>query len=398
MAERTGRGPYNRQSAANQEPSTVLPSVWENRSIFGEEAVAERPDGTLAPFLAYPTPLRDATGKLVGAVNMLVDISDRKRADEYGQRLASIVESSDDAIVSKDLNGIIASWNHGAETLFGYTAPEVIGKPVNILIPIDRQNEEPGILDRIRRGERVDHYETIRLRKDGERVDISLTVSPVKNADGRIIGASKIARDITDRKRAEEGRQLLVNELNHRVKNTLATIQSIAAQTFRGELQTQAPKWFEGRLIALSRAHDVLTRESWEGANLQDIVAEAIAPQRGERESRFEIVGPRLRLRPKMALSLAMALHELCTNAAKYGALADGAGSIQIAWKVADSEEGKRLHLRWSESGGPPVEPPRQKGFGTRLLERALVRELDAKVRLEYPRSGAICEIEAPLS
>ena len=206
-------------------------ALKEQRAIPGKEAIAERPDGTLVHCIAYPTPLFDKSGTLIGAVNMLVDISDRKRADLDAQRLASIVKSSDDAIVSKGLDGIITSWNRGAERLFGYTAAEVIGKPITILIPEDRMNEEPEILDRIRRGERIDHYDTVRRHKDGSLIDISLTISPLKDADGRIMGASKIARDITERKRAQEQQKLLVNEMQHRIKNSLATIQAIATQT-----------------------------------------------------------------------------------------------------------------------------------------------------------------------
>jgi PAS domain S-box-containing protein len=213
------------------------------------------------PFIPYPTPLHDASGTLIGAVNVLVDITEHKRAEEAAQRLASIVESSNDAIISKDLDGIITSWNKGAEELFGYSATEVIGKPVNILIPPDRQDEEPAILERIRRGERIEPVETLRLRKNGALVDISLTISPVKAADGTIIGASKIARDISERKRAEQRQQLLVHELNHRVKNTLATVQSVTAQSFRGEQsQKEAYGQFEARLMALAKAHDVLTQ------------------------------------------------------------------------------------------------------------------------------------------
>src|SRR3984885_6064439 len=150
------------------------------------------------------------------------------------QHLAAIVESSDDAIISKDLNGIIQTWNRGAERVFGYTADEVIGKPVTILMPADRLDEEPGILARIRRGERIDHYETVRQRKDGSLIDISLTVSPMRNGSGEIVAASKIARDISEQKRAESQRALLTAELNHRVKNTLATVISIARQSFAG--------------------------------------------------------------------------------------------------------------------------------------------------------------------
>ena len=178
-------------------------ALKEGRTIRGAEAIAERPDGTRVWFTPFPTPLRDADGKVVGGINMLLDITDRKRAEQAGARLAAIVTSSDDAILSKDLNSIITSWNESAERLFGYTAGEVIGRPVTILIPPARLSEEPQIIERLRRGERIDHFETVRMRKDGSLLDISLTISPVKDSAGRVVGASKIARDITDRKRTE---------------------------------------------------------------------------------------------------------------------------------------------------------------------------------------------------
>ena len=281
---------------------------------------------------AYPTPLFDNSGTLIGAVNMLVDISDRKRADLDAQRLASIVESSDDAIVSKDLDGIITSWNRGAERLFGYTAEEVIGKPVTILIPEDRMNEEPEILDRIRRGERIDHYDTVRRRKDGSLIDISLTISPLKDADGRIIGASKIARDITERKRAQEQQKLLVNEMQHRIKNSLATIQAIATQTLNQHAKERDA--FIARLHALGSAHDLLTSETWERAPLRAIVTKALEPFQERLHERITIDGPAdLWLDSTKSVVVAMALHELATNAVKYGALSNGAGRVSIAWE-----------------------------------------------------------------
>ena len=202
------------------------------RPVRGVEAVAERPDGTLVPFLPYPTPLHDASGNVIGAVNMLVDLTERSQAEQLRQLLASIVESSDDAIVSKDLNGIIASWNPGAERLFGYTAEEVVGKPVTSLFPLDLHNEEAAILERIGRGEQIKHYETVRCRKDGSLVDISLTVSPVRNAAGKITGVSKIARDISARKMAEHERLLaLQDEERRRMANELhaSTAQHLVA-------------------------------------------------------------------------------------------------------------------------------------------------------------------------
>ena len=202
------------------------------RPVRGVEAVAERPDGTLVPFMPYPTPLHDAAGNLVGAVNMLVDLSERSHAEQVRQLLASIVESSDDAIVSKDLNGVIASWNPGAERLFGYAADEVVGKSVTVLFPEDLLHEETVILERIRRGERIEHYETVRRRKDGSLVDISLTVSPLRDAAGKITGVSKIARDISMRKKAEHERALaLQDEERRRIANELhdSTAQHLAA-------------------------------------------------------------------------------------------------------------------------------------------------------------------------
>ena len=178
-------------------------AIKQEKPVHGCEAIAERPDGSRVHFISYPTPLFDVAGKLTGTINMLVDITDRKVAEQNNARLAAIVECSDDAIISKDLNGVITSWNPGAERLFGYAPDEAIGKPITMLIPMTRIDEEPELIGSIRRGDRVDHFETVRLHKDGSELDISLTLSPIRNAQGEIIGASKIARDITHRKRAE---------------------------------------------------------------------------------------------------------------------------------------------------------------------------------------------------
>ena len=160
-----------------------------------------RKDGSRVPVLIGAATFEEGGNQ---GVAFVLDLTERKCAEQAAEHLASIVESSDDAIVSKDLDGIIRTWNRGAERLFGYKAAEVIGRPITILIPLDRRDEEPGILARIRRGERVDHYETVRRHKDGSLIDISLTVSPTRDAKGAIVGASKIARDITERKRAEQ--------------------------------------------------------------------------------------------------------------------------------------------------------------------------------------------------
>jgi len=192
-------------------------ALKENRAVRGAEAILERPDGTRIPFAPYPTPLRDASGALIGAVNMLVDVSDRKAAENARAYLAAIVESSDDAIVGKTLEGIVTSWNRGAQTIFGYGADEIIGRPIALLFPPDRLAEEDLILDRIRRGERVDHFETVRRRKDGRDIAVSLTISPVRDDAGRIVGVSKIARDVTAQKRADAALRDLNENLEQRV-------------------------------------------------------------------------------------------------------------------------------------------------------------------------------------
>src|SRR5262245_23969094 len=182
----------------------MVMALQQKKPIRGIEAVAERPDGTRIVFISCPTPLFDAAGRLTGAVNMLVDISERKQAEQDRQRLAAIVASSEDAIISKDLNGIVTSWNPGAEQLFGYAPAELIGRSITLLIPALRRHEESNILERIARGERIEHFETTRVRKDGMLVRVSLSISPIRNAHGRVVGVSSIARDITHHKQAEQ--------------------------------------------------------------------------------------------------------------------------------------------------------------------------------------------------
>jgi PAS domain S-box-containing protein len=372
-------------------------AVKERRPIRGVEAVAERPDGSRVPFISHPTPLFDASGTFVGAVNMLVDITERKHAEDYAQRLTSIVEFSHDAIVSKDLNGVIVSWNSGAERLFGYSAAEVIGQSITILIPPDRLNEEPGILARIVRGEHIDHYETIRRRKDGSPIEISLTVSPVKDASGRIVGASKIARDISERRQAQEQQNVLVAEMKHRVKNTLATVQAIAMQTLR-KAPGEEREAFIARLHALAKAHDLLSLKSWDRAPLRDVVGTALGAFQEAHPERFLIDGPDddVWLDANKSLLVAMALHELATNAVKYGALSNGSGQVLVSWERSERNGANGLIFSWRERGGPPVAPPGHKGFGSSLIQRALQAGL-GPTRLEFDPQGVACTLNIAL-
>lgn len=209
------------------------------------------------------------------------------------------------------------------------------------------------------------------------------------------LGEAKLQREIQERSRAEERQQLLIHELNHRVKNMLATVQSIARQSLGrahagGELAD-----FESRLMALAWTHDILTRESWAGASLQTVMARTMAPHAAS--GRVELKGPDLWLPPQTALALAMGVHELATNAVKYGALSTSAGRVSIHWRVDQGRSPARLVLTWAEQGGPPVAPPKARGFGSRLLERGLARELGGSVALSFEPGGVRCRIEAPL-
>ena len=280
----------------------------------------ERPDGSRLPLLANFTAITDTLGEVSGAIASYVDISERKQTEEAAQRLAAIVESSDDAIVAKNLDGIITSWNSGAERIFGYLAEEAIGRPVAMLIPPDRENEEPQILDRLKRGIRIDHYETIRRRKDGSMIVVSLTVSPIKNARGQIIGASKIARDITDKKRKDDQIALLTREVEHRSKNLLATILATVNLT-NADSADELKSNIQGRIKALADANTLLAELRWQGVGLDSLIRQELAPYCKDDDSRCRLAGEAELLEPDTAQSIAMVLHELATNAAKYGSV-----------------------------------------------------------------------------
>jgi PAS domain S-box-containing protein len=308
------------------------------------------------------------------------------------QRIAAIVESSDDAIISKDLNGIISTWNKGAERIFGYVAEEVIGKPITILIPADRHQEEVEIIERIRRGQRVEHYETVRMRKDGSRVDISLTVSPIRNFAGKTTGASKIARDITERKRSEEQIATLAREAEHRAKNVLANVQATVRLT-----QSDTPEGLkhaiEGRIQALANVHALFVQSRWTGADLHTLITQELAPYCQDGEARVRIDGPHRVLKPDTAQTIAVTVHELATNAAKYGALSVPDGRVQVEWLGAADG---RLVLHWTETGGPRVKPPTRRGFGTRVMQSMIRVQLKGEMRFDWREEGLACEFALP--
>ncbi len=447
--------------------------------------------------------------------------SEELRAESAIARLAAIVEASEDSITSKTLNGIVTSWNEGATRIFGYTADEMIGKPITRIIPKELHAEEADILARIGHGERVARYETARIAKDGRRIDVLVQVSPLRDKGGKIIGASAVARDITERKaandalrasearlrdaldasgagvwswdgetgiitvdeayramygfapdatvdfdlwearlhpddrealkqsaeeclragsqwreefrvlhpqlgtrwlaglgrvfrdaegrvrgmtginiditerkQAEETQRLLIDELNHRVKNTLATVQAMAEQTL---LKARDPSHFigsfRGRLQALARAHNLLTERTWTGVDLEQLIREQLLVGSSQILS---CSGPKIELNPRAAVHLGLALHELGTNARKYGALKVPEGRLNVTWRMADQSADHELELKWVESGGPAVSPPAVQGFGTLLIERGLKHSLGGEARMIFAPTGVICEMRVP--
>jgi PAS domain S-box-containing protein len=304
--------------------------------------------------------------------------------------LASIIESSDDAIVSKNLDGVITSWNRGAERIFGYSASEAIGQPITLVIPQDRQSEEREILTRIRRGERIDHFETVRQHKHGSLIVVSLTVSPVKDANGKIVGASKIARDITEQKKNQELIVTLAREAEHRSKNLLANAMATVNLS-----QASSPEGLKeviaGRIQALANVCLLFAATRWIGAELSAIATQELAPYfDGQRTF---IDGPQTLLAPDAAQAVVVALHELATNAAKYGALSTPDGQVRLEWSHAADGT---LRLSWTETGGPVAHKPTRKGFGSRIIEQMIVQQ-KGEVRFDWRKDGLVCEITLPV-
>ena len=384
--------PDGRPMAHHECPMAL--AIKEGRPIRDVEAILERPDGARIPFRPYPTPLKDDSGRVTGAVNLLVETTDLKRAEIESARLAAIVVSSDDAIIGKTLEGRITSWNASATRIFGYQADEMIGQSITRIIPPELQEEEDQILAKLKRGEHIEHYETVRVAKDGRRLDISLSVSPLLDRAGRIIGASKIARDITEKRRAETIQRVLVEELNHRVKNTLAMTQAIASQSLRhARSAADFVESFSGRVQALAKAHALLFERRLQGAELNEIVREQVLL--GTRDERVSYSGPILVLGSQAAVHLALVLHELATNARKYGALSVPAGRLWIEWEIHTNGR-RNLLLEWKEHGGPNVSAPVASGFGTTLIRRTMETH-GGEATLRFGVNGVTCKLKLPL-
>jgi PAS domain S-box-containing protein len=284
-------------------------------------------------------------------------------------------------------------------SLTGYDREEVLGHKFNFLMA---RGADPKTLAQVEAAFEggTDHGSEIRYRrKDGSIFWAAIFVSPVLDENGVVVQHFASFVDLTRQKQEQAQSTMMINELNHRVKNTLATVQSIVWQALRRDSDPKAIREsIESRLFALSRSHDLLTLEHWEGAGLLDLVKAAMEPfgaANGGNE-RLVITGKNIRLPPNVTLALGIAFHELATNAVKYGAFLNETGSILLAWTVEPAPQGDRLILRWRERGGPPVTPPTRKGFGSRVIERGLPHELQGTANLDYHVDGVVCTINIP--
>ena len=381
------------------------------RAVRDEEVMVERSNGARIAVLINIDPLLDANGNLVGAVSCFQDVTERKNVLEaldrsqqdlrqQEQRWNATYEHAAIGIVETDIEGRFLRVNEAICAITGLSREQLLGWRLFARThPSDRDVDEELYRRQVAGDIGFYSLEKRFVRADGRVIWIAVRSSTVRDADNNFLYGVRVVQDITERKEAEERQKLLVDELNHRVKNTLATVQSLANQTARG---TETPEGFrqafEGRLIALSQAHDQLTRRHWRNADLRDIVSATTAPYLANAHDRIVIRGDDLAIRPRTALTLAMALHELTTNAAKYGALSAPSGRVTVGWSVVrEASQPPRLHIEWREQGGPPVSEPSRRGFGTRFIEGSVAAELQGVARLNFDAEGLHCTMNIPL-
>lgn len=298
-----------------------------------------------------------------------------------------------------DTSNPIIFANDSYLALTGYGREEVLGQSFNFLMAHAADAEALAQIEAEFEGHSDGGAEILYRRKDGSEFWAALFISPVEDENGDIVQYFASFVDLSKHKEEQAQSKMLIDELNHRVKNTLSAVQSIVRQALQTASDPKAIREsIESRLFALSRSHDLLTRENWESAGLLDVVNDALEPfvTAEGRAERFVIAGKNIRFPPKEALALGIAFNELGTNAVKYGAFANGTGSILISWTIEPTPEGNRLLLHWEEKDGPPVTPPSRKGFGSRVLERGLAHELAGTVQLDYRSGGVVCTMNIP--
>jgi len=367
---------------------------------------AVKPDGSVVFLDVYSSSVRDEDGGFNYGVRVIQDVTEAKRMEdrirESERHMRDLLEAMPAAVYTTDAAGRITFFNRAAVEMSGRVPQDGdswcvtwrLYEPDGTPLPHDKCPMAVALKE----GRAVRGKEAIAERPDGTRVSFIPYPTPLHDADGRLLGAINMLVDITERKQFEEQQKVLIDELNHRVKNTLATVQSLAAQTARhAESLDDFGGRFESRLVALARAHDLLTKRHWSGALLKTLAREVLGPVTGGADDRMKIDGPDVNLNPRIALSLTMALNELVTNAVKYGALASQGGRLSLVWQLRHEAGRVLLGLEWREQGGATVKAPARRGFGTMLMQRCIERDLRGEFDLAFDPAGVRCHMAIPL-
>lgn len=314
--------------------------------------------------------------------------------EQSAERLAAIVESSFDAIISKDLLGTIVSWKKAAQRMFGYPESEAVGKPIYLIIPDDKRDEEADILRRLKLGERIEPFQTTRRHRDGRIIPISITISPIKSHGGNLVGASSIARDISETRESDRRLRLLMREINHRVKNQYAIVLAVIRQTAtRSRSIEEFEKRVGERIMGLSHSHDLLSQVDWAGVRLADLVAHQLQPFEGLQP--VQILGPEIVLDANAVLG--MAFHELIMNTMRFGV--SDVGGISVTWGLTSEEGGDIFELVWSEPAVDYADLLAQgEGFGALVLGKLVPSALSGQARWSFTDERIVWKLTAPLA
>jgi PAS domain S-box-containing protein len=367
-----------------------------NRTGMSVEGRYRNAQGHYRTLHTNAQPRFSPNGEFLGMIGANVDITERKQAEhlrrEVDERFRLAVEAAPCGMLMLSHDGRIEMMNAKVERLFEYSMDEILGQKIEAFIPSGFPSVSQQLATEFTfSGRPLSSEEKIVVQtKSGTEIPVEIGCNPIR-INGETMTIAAIV-DISERKRADAQRELLLAELNHRVKNTLAVVQGLAHQTFR-EKESPESRAFEGRLIALATAHNLLTRANWESAPLRELVLDSLQI-RNASNSRINVSGPEVQLAPQPALALTLALHELFTNALKYGALSNESGNIDVEWSY-NSEDVASLKILWRETGGPPVTVPRRRGFGSILLERTLAEDLNGQVSTDFRPEGLQCIINA---
>ncbi|MCH8684997.1 sensor histidine kinase [Pedomonas mirosovicensis] len=386
------------------EATPVHLALRQGTATSGQPILIERPDRSRTFATISAAPVLDADARVIGAVSCVQDTPQQPRRDippADTAELAAIYEHAGVGIGETDASGRLLRVNEAFCALTGYSRQELLSLNISALVTEEDRAREHEFYVRQVAGQ-LDRYtlEQRHIRKDGTQLWVSVTSSAVRSVEDGYLYSVRVAQDITQFKQVQERQQMLMGELNHRIKNTLATVQSLAYQTVRKtpDAHTFYEK-FQGRLMALSKAHSLLTRSQWSGAALRDIIEDQVLPYREGEGRRIILTGDAVELTADQAVVLGMVFHELVTNAIKHGSLSQPTGGVRIEWHViANPADGQPLlHLLWRESGGPPAHLPRTHGFGSLFIERSTRDQLHGSAHMEFLPTGLSCRLEIPL-